>query len=610
LVNMPSYEKFCKKFLKKFSWRKKNIHVSQEFIDSLNFTGIDLEPDEIITFSYIMAIISLIAGVAISIAILSFYNFSFREIGMLTILLIFLIIFAFPLIVLHYTSEYPKIKAKYMKIHSLGDVPEVISYIVMYLRIHPNLERALEFASSESRTALSRDLRKLLWDIEIRIYKGIDDAITSFAELWGKWSDYFKRAIHLIRSSVREKETERYVTLNRALDVVLDGTKDTMINFANKLNQPTLVIYSIGVMLPLALVAMLPAASITRLHISIFQIFIIYDILLPIILFVYIRKILLMRPATFNPPSIPSNVVRINKFANASISLAILISFSFLALYFSYSILFIIGIGFSISYYGMSYFPYKKIRDEIKEMENEFSDALYIIGKRVEEGKPPEEAFYYASETMKGSKIGKVFSNSYYNLMARRTTLKEALFNKEYGSLRNIFSDRIRAIMKIFVEGARKSHKATGNAIIKIADHLKQLQDVERNIKNNLGVLTSTLHSTATIFAPMIAGITLGITKLITNVLSGMNFSISESMSILIFGNEKFSLAKISYDYFILTIGIYILLLVMLLLRFANGIDEGDDYIEYMYSIGREMPLATIIFALSTILSSLFFATL
>ena len=211
---------------------------------------------------------------------------------------------------------------------------------------------------------------------------------------------------------------------------------------------------------------------------------------------------------------------------------------------------------------------------------------------------------------MKGSKIGKIFSNSSYNLMARRTTLKEALFNKEYGSLRNIFSDRIRAIMKIFVEGARKSHKATGNAIIKIADHLKQLQDVERNIKNNLGVLTSTLHSTATIFAPMIAGITLGITKLITNVLSGMNFSISESMSILIFGNEKFSLAKISYDYFILTIGIYILLLVMLLLRFANGIDEGDDYIEYMYSIGREMPLATIIFALSTILSSLFFATL
>ncbi len=623
------YEKGCKFAVKKFSWivgdiekfrKKAEKSVSKEFMESLNFTGLDLEPYEILLFSYAGAIIALIFALFIDFLILFFYNFSFKDMGYITILLMVIITSFFPLITIQLISEYPKTKAKYMKIHSLGDVPEVLSYIVMYLKLIPNLENALRFAAKESKTSLGKDLKKLIWDLEVRIHQSIDDALTFFANLWGKWSDYLKRALHLIRSSIHEKdESQRITTLDRSLDVVLDGTKSVMKEFANKLHQPTLIIYSIGVMIPLALVAMLPTASIIGFRITIFQIFLLYDIILPLLLFFYIRKILLSRPATFNPPVVPKkhpSIEKVDKKKNFIIALIICIFISLLAWIFPATSYFpptffpLWGVCAGISFYCLkTYTAYKKIRDEIKEMEKEFGDSLYILGKRIMEGRPAEEAFSYASQTMEGSKIGEVYRQTAFNLLSMRIDINDALFDKKFGSLRHVYSERIRAIMRLFVEGVKKSYTAAGVAIVKIADHLKQLQDVERGIKNDLGILTSTLRSTAIIFAPVIAGVTLGITNLISKIFNKMNLKeiITKESIFSFFGTPKFAIENINPGFFVFVIGIYIIQLVILLTRFANGIDEGDDRIQYMYTLGKALPNAIIIFTIVTILSMIIF---
>ena len=645
------FERWCRWAVKHFSWvvgdikkfsRKANASVSQEFLDSLNFTGLEVEPYEVLLFSYAGAVIAFLFALLMDILILSFYGFSPGNMGIFTILLIVVTTLALPLVALQLISEYPKTKARHMKIHSLGDIPEVLSYIVMYLKLIPNLENAFRFAARESKTSLGRDLRKLMWDLEARIHRSIDDAITFFAESWGKWSDYLKRALHLVRSSVHERnEGERTLTLDRSLDVVLEGTKSTMIDFASKLHQPTLVIYSMGVMIPLALIAMLPAASMVGLRLSIFHIFLIYDVILPLVLLLYIRKILISRPATFNPPVIPAEhpaLEKINKRANAVVAsvmggIVALPGVVFLLLplfplrggimdffvkpasegginaYFPVTLFILWGIAAGVSIYSLrTYTAYKKIRDEIREMEQEFADSLYVLGKRIMEGRPAEEAFMYASKALEGSRMGEVFGQTGYNLLSMRMNTEDALFDKKFGSLKHVYSDRIRAIMRLFVEGVKKSYVAAGVAIVKIADHLKQLQEVEKGIKNALGVLTSTLRTTATVFAPMIAGITLGITKLITTVLAGIDFEmISEKTSESMFGIEVHSIETVSPEIFVLVIGIYILQLVFLMIRFANGIDEGDDRIQYMYSLGTSLPSAIALFSIVTIFAMIIF---
>ena len=68
-----------------------------------------------------------------------------------------------------------------------------------------------------------------------------------------------------------------------------------------------------------------------------------------------------------------------------------------------------------------------------------------------------------------------------------------------------------------FPEQIKKS--LAGVAIVKLADHLKDLQKVEDNIKTSLYDVTSTMKTTATIFAPLIAGVTLGLSEVIQKTL-------------------------------------------------------------------------------------------
>ncbi|MDG6228736.1 MAG: hypothetical protein QCH96_02080 [Candidatus Thermoplasmatota archaeon] len=611
----------------------------KEYLDTLQFCGFHLSAYEMLLASYTIAFLSFLVLLSIDVAIIILYVSMALPLDGLTLFLMICITLIVPFLLMNLVASYPKTYLKYAKIHSLGDIPEVLSYLVMYLKLVPNLENSVKFAAMESSTSLVHDLRKMLWDMEIRVYHGITDALTQFANQWGRWSDHFKRSLHLIRSSIDEpEEAQRVMTLNKALDVGLEGTRTVMNEFAQRLHQPTLVIYSIGIMIPLAIIAMLPAAGLIGMQITIFQVFFLYDIILPLVLFIYIRRILLSRPATFNPPKIPRNhplLKDINRKVHRTIALLLFILcmtpwllilvlprssmlYTFLSSVHSIiplSICLPWGIAVSIAYYTTVVFtPHKKIRDTIKHMEKEFSDALYIIGNRISEEKSPEESFLYTAETMKGSSIAELFSHTSYNLTALHTTISDALFNNEYGSLKHVYSERIRAIMRLFVEGIKKSQRSVSISIIRLADHLKELQEVETRIKENLSLLSSTLRSTAMIFAPMIAGVTLAITQLISNIIQkttqSLDISTLSDSSVMYGITNSFSLENIDPTYFVLVIGVYIIELVFLLTRFTNGIDEGDDTAEFSFQLGRSLPVAVMVLTVSIILSQMFLSSI
>jgi len=639
-----------------FSWllpdntrTKKKIakYFPSEYVDILNFSGMEITPRQILLFANVVALFSFLGMFLFDIVVMLHYGSSLFTQDPLTALLMIVLSVLLPVVLMNLVASYPKTYAKYMKIHSLGDIPEVLSYLVMYLKLVPNLENSVKFAAAESSTSLACDLKKMLWDMEIRLYHGIEDALTSFASMWGKWSEPFKRSLHLIRSSVQERdEASRTVTLNRALDVALDGTKEMMNDFATKLHQPTMVIYSIGIMIPLSLVAMLPAAGLIGMRITIFQVFMLYDVILPLFLLLYMRKILLSRPATFNPPNIPDDhpdILYIHKYRRLIMSLilgsavafpgAVFVIMPYLVPLeeaqgvlqyivdpnglnglFPVTLFLLWGVAVAVTTYCFSvYYPHKKVRDGIKQIEREFSDALYILGKRIAEDKSPEEAFMYAAHTVEGAKIAEVFSQTGFTLTAMHTNLDDALFSEEYGSLRLVYSDRIKAIMRLFVEGIKKSQRAVSVSLIKIADHLKELQGVETKIKDTLYSLTSTLRSTAAMFAPLIAGVTLAITKLITTILESMRGKISSDIlpsgsGVLSSVADAFTLENVRPEYFVLVVGIYIIELVFLLTRFTNGIDEGDDKPAFMYSLGKTLPTSMIVLTLTIILGQMLFS--
>ena len=638
------YATACKSSVNMFGWlidverfkKKSENSVSQEFLDSLNFCGLDVEPYE----SQILAI-SGAALAFILLFVLDIFLFKFIVFGSNTITFMILTTLLIPVVLLIYLSEYPNIHARFMKIHSLGDIPEILSYIVMSMKLVSNMERAISFAAANSDRPLARDLRKLIWDMHVRVYTSMDEALISFANQWGKNSEYFKRALHLVKSSTNEPdEAQRIMTLNKSLDIVLEGTRHMMEGFAARLKTPTYVLYSIFILIPLALVALLPAMSIVGLRIDTLTLILVYNFILPLVTFCYAEYILLQRPATFPPPNIPddhpilANIKTIKRnMILVSLIMSILIGASgYLWLangnpfgiistgamtgYIPASFSLIWGATVFITIYTIGvYTPYKKIRDGIKEIERQFSDALFILGRRISEGRSPEWAFMQTSQTMKGTRIGDVFHDVAGNLSFIKTTLKGAIFDPEYGAFKNIYSERVLTTMRLFIESVHKSHIAAGIAIVKLAEHLKELQEVEDNIKISLYDVTSTMKSTAMIFAPLIAGVTLALSEVIQKILQNISLEASrlpEDVGLATImadvggGMEQ----SIPPDIFILVVGVYMIILVIILVRFAGGIEYGGDKAQFMYELGHILPVSILVFTISVVVSRVLFASI
>ena len=639
------YSISCRHSVQYFGWlvgdlerfkKKSEMSVSQEFLDSLNFCGLEVEPYESQIFAISGTLLSFLMLLIVDVLLLQFIVFGSNTIVFMVMTVVFI-----PIFVLVYLSEYPKIYARFMKIHSLGDIPEILSYIVMSMKLVSNMERAISFAATNSERPLARDLRKLIWDMHVRVYTGMDDAIIAFANQWGKNSEYFKRALHLVKSSTNEPdEAQRVITLNKSLDIVLEGTRHMMKGFAARLKTPTYILYSIFILIPLALVALLPALTIVGVRIDAVILILLYDLILPLATLGYAEYILLQRPATFPPPRIPDTHPRLVNIKHTrrttsiiALGAAILIGASgylWLAYgnplglvstgamtgYIPPSFPLIWGATAFITIYAVGvYTPYKSIRDDIKEIEKQFADALFVLGRRISDGRSPEWAFMQTAQTMKGTPIGDAFQDVANNLSLLRTTLVGAIFDSEYGAFRNIYSERVHTTMRLFTESVYKSHQAAGVAIVKLADHLKELQEVEENIKGSLYDVTSTMKSTATIFAPLIAGVTLALSEVIQKILQNISheasrlpegMGVSSIMSDVGGGMEQ----SIPPNVFILAVGFYMIVLVIILVRFAGGIEYGGDKAQFMYDLGQILPVSIMVFTISVLVSRALFTAI
>jgi hypothetical protein len=592
-------------------------HYSEELVDSLGFAGLEMGTAEVFS-------LSLAAGAAVLLVII-LAGYGALAAGMLddaTAVLLVICAGIVPLLAFVYVSEYPKRHAAYMRVHSLGDVPEVVSYIVMAMKLNPNMERAMDFTVRNSRRQLACDVRKLLWDLQIRAYDSLDEALAAFADRCGVYGEHFKRAMFLVKSSTCEREEAmRTIALNRALDVVLNGTKTLMAGFMVTLHAPTLILYSIFVMVPLALVAMLPAAAVVGLRVNAVQLFLLYDLLFPLVTLLYAQAILMRRPAAFAPPDLPDDRptgLTFSRWTWGTIAVLAGAGICALGKYFPEGTTpfkqadFIIwGIAAAISIYCYcTSLPCKKARDEIRAMEAEFADSLFVLGRRMSEGRPPEEGFAYTARMVSGTAIGRAYARAAYNIRCLRSTLHEAVLDPGYGAFADVYSGRIRATVSMLIETSAMSGEIAGSSIIRIADHLKELQQVEDEIRKMLYTMTSMLKMTCTVFAPFIAGVTLALSGAVAAIAARMAFDMREmpeaarSYFVMV---PQFTAPAVSMEDFTLIVGVYVILLVIILLRFVDGIEHGDDVQEFMYGVGRTLPVAVFVFSISTAVSGLLF---
>ncbi len=496
-----------------------------------------------------------------------------------------------PLIAYVLVGWYPKWRAEQQRIHGLGEVPLLINYITMSMKVVPNLERATAFAAENVDGLLGMDLKDALRRTYLRAHAGVGEALTGFAKHWGECCKELNRSIYLLRSSVSERtEVARLRTLDRALELSLRGTRDRMINFAAGLHLPTLLIYSVGVLLPLVLVAILPVLSVIDISINAIQVFSIYCIALPLGVYVLSRWTLAKRPATFSPPKVSIETSRTRALMLAgplTAALMVIGLFSPVADDFrAILLLWALTLGIT-TYFHLTTARAFERRGRIEQIEGEFCDSLVQLGNRISEGRPAEDALKHVADTMQGSELAGVFAQASTNIRLGSMGLRASLFDPERGALQEIPSRTIQSVLCLLVEVIERNTRAAGAAILRTADHLNELKQVKLDIRRSLGEVVTSMRSVALFFAPFIAAIAARM----------QSFLASKTAPVSLWGPGT----GVSSSTFLFVLGFYVVLLTATLMSYAIEIETGDDPVSKRVALARALPIALGVFTLGSI---------
>jgi hypothetical protein len=429
------YEKLCK--FSEFLKIKPPKSIEEKFKLDIVFSALNVTPTGVFSASILVLLISLMLLLPL---------FALKLDTPVMLFLSFL-----PFIAFWYIYTYPSFRSHVVRIQAGDEAIKIILYMVIYLKLNPNFEGAVNFAVSHSKGPITEDIKKAMWDLHIGRYKTVEEALSKYTNKWVWWNEEFVRSISLLYSILLEPTEERRdATLRKALDFILTSTHNKMKSYVEDIKSPITLLHMMGLLLPAIGLIMFPMISIFMAQmVSVPQLVVAYIVFLPLANLFMINRILQKRPGAFMVPDIskhpklpPENYFEL-KIGKIRIYIPILILsiliglvimlygiFHFVELatnllYPSNEILviaeergitckiprecvllmeakmnvpnilasFSITAGFAamvIIYFYLNSFQRIKIRNEIKNIESEFQIGLFSIGNYLSEGYPIE----------------------------------------------------------------------------------------------------------------------------------------------------------------------------------------------------------------------------
>ena len=329
-----------------------------------------------------------------------------------------------------YLYTYPgRLKRRYQA-EAGGDVITFVLYVAMFLRNMPNLENAVRFASENLGGTLGYEIKKLLWDVEIGNYLSMQDAMTEYTQHWSK-NRPFVESIGLMIASMRQIGEKRINTLDEAVRIMLDGSREQARHFNQELKMPVMVVHALGIVLPVMGLVLFPVIAVF-LNVSSVVLFIGYDVMLPLVLYFVVSSILESRPATFSkiditesPDVPPPGKFRYGKKNISALPMGIIVGGSIVALGIVLYVIemagenfqgilpaLVISMGLALGM-GLYYMLLSKqrlaLRDKTRKVEEEFAEALFQLGSHISGGTPIELSMERSMERIKGLAIRDLF---------------------------------------------------------------------------------------------------------------------------------------------------------------------------------------------------------
>lgn len=515
--------------------------MQEDLVNAFRFLEWDVDPDRVFPTALILAALALIIA---------------GSIAMLQIPLVFkAFAFLLPFLTLYYFVKLPVFTAQSRIIRNSDDMIISVLYMAIYMRNSPNIEGAVRFAAMNTSGQMSRDLKGILWDTEVGNYTSVEAALMDYAAKWKPYNQDYIEAIDLLRDATLEADqSRREDLLGEAINNLLDGTREKMKRYARDLKLPVSAITGMGIILPVLGIILFPmiATFLGGANLAIYLAFT-YNILLPLVLFGMIRQVLLKRPPTVSAEQVESETLPpIGSYTFSLVSRDItvpailpgLIVFAVLAAWPAPYYLDVLlgnaalpkdpsllhmvrsmtmtvaaawGIGVTL---WVGSIQREKRQARIRQIESEFPEALFQLGNTLRRGTPIEIGIRKAVDNMQQLEISAMFHRIAYNIQEIGLTFEEAVFDPEYGAIREFPSKMIESVMRAVTESSEKGTGVVSSAMTTISTYLKNVHRTQEEIEERLSDTLSTMQFLVFALAPIISGVALALGTIITKAFS------------------------------------------------------------------------------------------
>jgi len=493
-----------------------------------------------------------------------------------------------------YFFTYPSFMAQVMKVQTGDESIKIILYMVIFLKINPSFEGAVNFAAAHTKGPITEDIKKVMWDLEMGRYTTIEQGLSAYMPKWSIWNEEFVRALSLLHGVLVEPtEKGRNRILSKSLNYLLEKTHQKMKGYVEDISSPIMILHIMGLMLPIMGLIMFPMVAIfLHTSVNISQLITGYIVILPMVNFFFINRILMKRPSAFIVPDIsrhpelpPQNMFRFN-IKQSKIIIPILPFVIIIGLLISsYGILHFIDLtmmwiqhpekraeivkgemleidnplgGYSLNFKGLAAtfsitlgigitiylffhlrsFQRISIRNNIKNIESEFQVGLFSLGNYMGEGYPIEKSLEKSLEEYRKLGLEKrpmytFFNRILHNMRVFGMTLERSLFDREMGVIRYYPSVLIEEIMKILSKAATKSSVMLGSIAKTIGNYLENIAVIEAKIRELLEDVRSSIRIQTSLVIPMICGIISSLSMFILTMLKVLSDKLAEIEKII-----------------------------------------------------------------------------
>ncbi len=634
----------------------------QKIQSHLDAARLNVTAEEALTLSLLSMLLIFFATILTTVSIYLINNSIQLLLGFLGVIASFF--------VFYYTYTMPKRLANIWRLQASSQMVPAILYTVVYMKHTSNLERAIHFASEHLEGPLALDFKKIFYDIEIGKFSTIKQSLEFYLETWQDYAPEFIESFHLIESSLFEpSENRRILILEKSLQVILDGVYEKMLKYSREIRSPLTNVYMLGIILPTLGLALLPLAStllqgVLKWH----HVFVIFNILIPFLVFYLTSETLLKRPGGYgeskilelnpNYPKFKSKkpwltafiiafpllilgalpfIFQINAITSlfnlksdyffAELSLPFLKEtklfdfiilegkligpFSPFAVLFSLFIPLSIALFFSIAYKQKTRYLIKE-REDTKILEEEFTNSIFQLGNRLGDGIPAEIAFGEVAQLIKSQKTHDFFSLVNQNIQQAGMSLERAVFDKKIGAIIFFPSQLIATSMKILIESVKKGLQVAANSLMAISEYVKNINKINQRLKDLLAEIISDMKSNMTFLAPLLAGIVVGLASMITSILNKLQALQQElgagATSLANIGGiaSIFDITQMIPPYFIqASIGLYIIEIVFILTSALVVLESGRDILKEKFELARNLKRALTLYLATSLISIL-----